>query len=383
MSTKILCVDDDASILAAYQRNLRKQFPIDVALGGQEGLDAMANKGPYAVIVADMQMPGMNGVQFLTRAEEIAPDSVRIMLTGNADQKTAADAVNQGHVFRFLTKPCAPEELASMLSAALKQYRLVTAERELLEKTLSGSVKLLTDILSLTDPQAFGQAQALRDYMRTYVKSLNLKSSWEFELAAMLSPIGRVTIPPTVICKAQSGLSLTGAEKDVLARVPEIGSDLLANIPRLETIARIIRYQNKHYDGSGGPMDPVAREEIPVASRILKVLSDLLQLESKGTSRVAALEQMQKRTGWYDPRVLDSAFACFDVYLPTASEAKTPSRAIPLKELQVKHTLAHDLVTQDGILIVSAGTEISQMILGKIHNFAELNGVKEPIHVAA
>ena len=136
MSTKILCVDDDASILAAYQRNLRKQFPIDVALGGQEGLDAMANKGPYAVIVADMQMPGMNGVQFLTRAEEIAPDTVRIMLTGNADQKTAADAVNQGHVFRFLTKPCAPEELALMLSAALKQYRLVTAERELLEKTL-------------------------------------------------------------------------------------------------------------------------------------------------------------------------------------------------------------------------------------------------------
>src|SRR6184192_4097590 len=108
----------------------------------------MAAQGPYVVVVADMQMPGMNGVQFLTKAEAFSPDTVRIMLTRNADQKTAADAVNQGHVFRFLNKPCSPEQLAVTLTAGLKQYKLITAERELLESTLNGSVKLLTDILS-------------------------------------------------------------------------------------------------------------------------------------------------------------------------------------------------------------------------------------------
>jgi response regulator RpfG family c-di-GMP phosphodiesterase len=199
----------------------------------------------------------------------------------------------------------------------------------------------------------------------------------------MLSSIGMVTIPPTVLLKARSGLSLTGAEKDMLARVPETGGNLLANIPRLETVARIVRYQHKHYDGSGFPSDPVAGEEIPVGSRILKVLSDLLQFEAKGTPRFKALQQMQQRAGWYDPRVLDATFACFDVYLPNATEAKASGRGITIKELRVKHTLVSDLLTKDDILIVPAGTVISQMILQKIHNFQALHGIKEPIQVAA
>src|SRR5467141_3678823 len=122
MNTKILCVDDDPNILAAIQRNLRKQFSIDTAVGPQPGLAALAQQGSYAVVVADMQMPGMNGVEFLKKVQEQSPDTVRIMLTGNADQKTAMDAVNFGHVFRFLTKPCSPEELALTLTAGLTQY---------------------------------------------------------------------------------------------------------------------------------------------------------------------------------------------------------------------------------------------------------------------
>src|ERR1043166_4796847 len=179
MSIKILCVDDDAHILAANQRNLRKQFTIDTALGGSQGLAAITNQGPYAVIVADMQMPGMNGVQFLTQAEAVAPDTVRVMLTGNADQKTAIDAVNQGHVFRFLTKPCSPEELASVLKTGLAQYRLVMAERELLGKTLNGSIKMLTDILSILDPQSFAIGQKMCEYIRLFAQSLNLKQTWD------------------------------------------------------------------------------------------------------------------------------------------------------------------------------------------------------------
>ena len=106
MTTRILCVDDDSNILIGYQRALRKQFQIEVALGGEEGLAAVRSQGPYAVIVADMRMPGMDGVELLAKVREIAPDTVRMMLTGNADQQTALEAVNQGHIFRFMTKPC-------------------------------------------------------------------------------------------------------------------------------------------------------------------------------------------------------------------------------------------------------------------------------------
>src|SRR5208282_5517260 len=165
MNTKILFVDDEPNVLSGYQRKMRKDFPLDIALGGEKGLALMQEQGPYAVIVSDMQMPGMSGLEFLAKVEAISPDTVRMILTGNADQKTVVDAINCGHIFRFLTKPCEPELLGEMLTAGLKQYGLITAERQLLEKTLHGSVKMLTDILSILDPLSFRRAQRLREYM--------------------------------------------------------------------------------------------------------------------------------------------------------------------------------------------------------------------------
>ena len=108
MAHKILLVDDDRNILSGYQRVLRKAFDLETALGGEEALRLLTMDGPFSLVVADMQMPGMSGLELLDKAQTVSPDTIRIMLTGNTDQKTAADAVNQGQVFRFLTKPCSP-----------------------------------------------------------------------------------------------------------------------------------------------------------------------------------------------------------------------------------------------------------------------------------
>src|SRR5689334_22713738 len=127
MSIKILCVDDDPNILQGYKRAFRRDFEIHIAEGGIEGLAMIENEGPFAVVVSDMRMPVMDGIQFLIRVRELAPQSVRMMLTGNADQQTAIDAVNQGNIFRFMTKPCPPDVMATMLNAGIEQYRLITA----------------------------------------------------------------------------------------------------------------------------------------------------------------------------------------------------------------------------------------------------------------
>jgi response regulator RpfG family c-di-GMP phosphodiesterase len=381
MSTKILFVDDEPNVLEAYQRNLRKRFSIDTALSGYLGLKQLAQHGPYAVIVADMQMPGMNGVEFLVQAQERAPDSVRLMLTGNADQKTAVEAVNKGHVYQFLNKPCPPEMLALALDNSIRQYQLITAERELLEKTLNGSINMLTGILSSAEPFSFGRGERLRDYMRAFTRSLNMTQTWNLELAAMLSQIGYVTIPPKVLQKLRAEQDLTQAERNVLARIPEIGANLLANIPRLESVARIVLYQSKNFDGSGFPADSVVANEIPIGSRILKVLSDLLELENSGLPKSKALEQMQARTGCYDPQVLDSTFACFDIYLAAPTAFKIVTKAITFNELTIGHVLSSNVETNDGVLIVCAGTKVSQMALEKLRNFAQIQGIKQPIHV--
>jgi DNA-binding NtrC family response regulator len=123
MSNKILFVDDESNILDAYKRQLKKQFPVETALGAEEGLNAITKKGPFAVIVSDLRMPGMDGNQFLAKVKEAAPESIRMMLTGYADFKTAMEAINSGSIFRLLTKPCAKETLADALSEGIEQYK--------------------------------------------------------------------------------------------------------------------------------------------------------------------------------------------------------------------------------------------------------------------
>jgi len=121
---RILFVDDDLNLLAAFQRTFRREFPFDTAPGGPEALELLAKQGPYAVLVVDMRMPVMNGIEFLERARAISPQAVPIMLTGNADKSTQLDAVNRGRVFNFLNKPCPPEVLLSAIESGLRQFEL-------------------------------------------------------------------------------------------------------------------------------------------------------------------------------------------------------------------------------------------------------------------
>jgi response regulator RpfG family c-di-GMP phosphodiesterase len=380
MNEKILFVDDDPNLLSAVERNLRQRFHLVTATGGEAGLAKMAEQGPFAVLVADMQMPGMNGVQLLAESQKRFPDTVRLMLTGNADQQTAIEAVNRGQIFQFLTKPCPTDTLALALQGAVKQYRLITAERELLEKTLNGGVKLLADTLALIDPLAFGQGETLCSYMRAYVSSLTMENSWELEMAAMLSQIGAITVPPAVLEKKRSGQELNKLEQDLVTRIPKIGADLIANIPRLETVARIVLYQQKHYDGAGFPANVVHGDDIPIGARILKVLTDLQELEARKMTRDAALQLMQQRMGWYDPRVLDATFACFDIYLPDTS-AKSQGQPVTARELQAGQVVLTDIRNVAGKVIVLARSRITPVLLARINNFAKFSPLQEPIYI--
>jgi response regulator RpfG family c-di-GMP phosphodiesterase len=380
---KILFVDDEPNILAAFQRQLHKHFQVDTAAGPAAGLAALQNWREYAVVVADMQMPEMNGVDFLVKVKSAAPDLVLMMLTGNADQATAVKAINRGNIFRFLNKPCPPEELVSALEAAVRQHELITAERELLEKTLNGSIKVLTEILALFDPIRFGHAEKLRYQVRQMATALKLGQTWELEAAALLANIGHVTLPPELVLKARLGQALSPRELQIFERVPEVGSNLLAQIPRLDEVARIILYQSQRFDGSAFPQDKVAGENLPVGSRILKVLADLSQLENKGVQRPAAIDEMRKRKDWYDPQMLNIVAGALCTEADERGPMEGTTRLVTFLNLRIGDVLAADLVTKDGVLIISAGNRVTLPMMQRLRNFAALSGVKEPIHVEA
>ena len=148
MKHKVLFVDDDIHVLHAFKRQLRKQFRIDTAQSPAEGLSFVEKNGPYAVVVSDLRMPGMGGDQFLTHIEKIAPDTVRIMLTGHADLNVAMGAINDGNIFRLLTKPCPSDVIAESIKSGIEQY----LENTIKEKTAVKTTALhLRNILVVDD----------------------------------------------------------------------------------------------------------------------------------------------------------------------------------------------------------------------------------------
>ena len=181
MLERILFVDDDPNILAGIRRQLHKLYDVSTADSGQAGLDLIVDSAPFTVVVSDMNMPGMDGIQFLRQVKVIAKDTVRMMLTGLSDMHVAVEAVNEGSIFRLLTKPCATDLLANALADGVEQYRLITAEKELLEKTLSGSVKVLSDVLGLTRTKSFGHAQKVRRLVKELSSHLGLTGAWEID----------------------------------------------------------------------------------------------------------------------------------------------------------------------------------------------------------
>ena len=372
---KVLCVDDDQNILAGFKRALRKQFHVDTALDGQLGLDSISKQGPYAVIVSDLRMPGMDGVEFLAKAKEHSPDSARILLTGFADVNSAMEAVNEGNIFRFLSKPCTPEALAKALTAGIRQYRLVRAEKELLEKTLSGSIKVLTDVLALSNPVAFSRASLIRKYVVDLTSQLGLAETWQFEISSLLSQIGCITLPSTALESLYRREPLKTTEKRQFDEHPSVGSALIANIPRLDAVAEIVAYQEKRYDGSGVPEDSVKGNDIPLGSRLLKVAADILVLESAGISKRRAVSRLKQRNGWYDPSIL----AAMEEIAQT--ETIYQPRKVSVSELVPGMIISEDINTQGGVLLVGKGNEVTWLMCRRLNNFVGTGDISGQIQV--
>lgn len=141
---RVLCVDDEPLAVEGISNILRKRFEVVTATSGAAGLAVLHEQPAFHVVISDFQMPGMNGAAFLRQAQALAPDTIRMLLTGKAGFDDAMQVINEGYIFRFLSKPCPPEVLIQALDAAVEQHRLRIADRELLElKVAEISAQLL------------------------------------------------------------------------------------------------------------------------------------------------------------------------------------------------------------------------------------------------
>lgn len=373
---KILIVDDDAELLTGLRRLLRTKFKIFTSTSPMDAISIFKTKGPFAVVVADMHMPNINGIQFLAGVRKASADTIRMLLTGDSDLETAVNAVNEGEIFRYLLKPCPPETMIGALEAALKQFRLVNADRILLGNTLDTSIQTLTDIMAMARPCAFGRAKRVRNYVTQIVEYLKLPEAWRFELAASLSQLGLVSIPEETIERYTKNDILTDDEKRMISGHPAIGQGLVVNIPRLENVAEMIGRQlepcgNFRLD----PKNPAAADEIVLGSALLKVANFFDILMTSGKSRDEAVAIMSRAPNEYEPlltRLLHNI---------NVSVRQSASKPVKVAELREGQLIAEDIKTKDDRVLIPKDTVINQAVRHTLLNFHRQNQLGELVRI--
>lgn len=357
---KVLCVDDDTRLLEGLTPLLRRDYQFRTALGGEEALKILEEMGGAAVIVSDMRMPGMDGAVLLNRIAQLYPTTTRILLTGEPGRDGAVRAVNEGQIYRFLTKPCPPQDLKAAINAGIRQHELVTAERVLLRETLLGSIKTLIDVLAMVQPVAFGRAGRLKRLAMDLAADLGRAEYWQLETAALLSQLGYLSLPVELVERFYAGARLTPDEKTALQEVPKTAKRLLGNIPRLDTILQML-------DALESNADVQARlpEEVGVGARILSLVLDYDMLVTQGSSEKDAVDTLKARSPRYDAKFLETLARRVGAAL-TSHEV----REMPLRDVVLGMTLLKEVRTEKGALLVPQGFEVSASFIERMRNFA-------------
>jgi len=365
---RILCVDDEPNLLAALERTLYGQFDVVTATGGEAGLAVMEQSPGFDVIVSDMRMPGMDGATFLALARERAPDTVRILLTGQADMDSAVAAINRGAIFHFLRKPCPSTEVVATLHKAVELRQRIRVERELLETTLAATIKMLTEVLSMIAPWAFQRAGMLQACVRHVVNKLEWPNRWEVESAASLSHIGCVSVPGDVMQREFADEALTEEDYLLLDAHPEVAHRLLVSIPRMQNVAEIVRYQSR-------PAPREASDDVIRGAQLLRASLHMVRCLSRKESvahAVQALKTLQPPVGH------DIVNALIDLRMNVVSG----TRKARIRELVPGWRAEQDILTNRGLMLLAQGSELTATAIVSMRNLLATGAINEPILIS-
>jgi response regulator RpfG family c-di-GMP phosphodiesterase len=367
---RVMFVDDEENVLQGIARLVRSYveptlFTSPVTAAQQLALGLEGGSGCYAAVVSDMRMPGMSGADLLKHARSVSPDTTRLLLTGYADLRSAMAAVNEGNIFRFLTKPCSGADLRNALDAALEQHRLVVDRRELLDHTLRGAVEALVETLAMAQPAAFTRATRLRRLASDLAAALGVPEAWQIEVAAQLGEIGVVTLPDRALDALANGGCSDPAVRAMLDQLPHLADDVLRRIPRLDAVREIVREQAPvdHHDGPR-----------PRCSRPAQVLQAAREFDAnivRGFTDEEAIALLRQRPH-HDKDILDALQK-----IASVPEGNAAVRECDPDHLRVGAVLAADVHSSGGLLLVARGQTLNDALLTRLRNYASLTGLAE------
>lgn len=351
---RVLFVDDDENLLRAIKRTLRKDLDISVATGAIEGLRELDKNGPFSVIVSDQNMPKIDGSTFLAKVKSHFPKTVRVMLTGNSDQETAILAVNDAEAFRFVNKPCSTTKLLEVVKEAYAHHLKLSAENSVLEETVTGSIKLMTDMLALAYPDRFQRTCLVTQWAETACDVMNIDYSWEMKTACALWPIGDTLLPAELAAKRNTYEALTPEERQTVLEAGISASEMLGNIPRLQGVAKLMLMTTPAGALMGDNFKPGPD------ARLLRILIDLSRCvdPSEPVNLEKAFNHLVKNINAYDAGI----FTALPPILQNAGKTTTVKqlREVTAGGLSDGDLLTMDLVDDSGKLILASGQVVSE-----------------------
>ncbi|MEW6582513.1 MAG: HD domain-containing phosphohydrolase [Actinomycetota bacterium] len=286
---RVLAVDDEPLLLAAIVPALRSVAEVHTALGGRAGLELLAQAGPFAVVISDMRMPKMDGVEFLTRAREMEPDAVRIMLTGQTDQDSAVAAINSGGVFRFLVKPCPTPVLRATVAEALEEHERIRDHRGQARRAIAASVRALARAVDAKDPSTNLHSERVANVAEQIAVALGWspEATADVRDAGLVHDVGKIGIPDHILLKASR---LTPEEFERVKTHAPVGALIVSEF-MTEAQVSWVRGHHERHDGAGYP-DGLVGDDVPEGARIL-ALADAWDVMRTGRPYAEALSVQQ------------------------------------------------------------------------------------------
>lgn len=265
MSENVLFVDDEENILRSIGRVFSENDFRMLTAGSAEEALHLVRKENIAVLVSDNLMPGMRGVELLSKVKEISPDTVKILMTAHADLPTAIDAINKGEVFRFIVKPWDNDDLVNTVQEGINRYRMIRSLRKADEPTLLS----LAQTIELKDPYTRGHCDRVAGYALLIADALELNDGIKkaVKYGSWLHDCGKIGVPEKILNDSES---LDEGSFSIIKKHPQWGADVARQAQLSEGIINVILYHHEKYDGSGYPSG-ITGQDIPLEARIVTI----------------------------------------------------------------------------------------------------------------
>ena len=253
---KILIVDDEQNVLDGYRRVIPKIYKIDYCSNSIEALE-MVKTNKYIAVLSDISMPLMNGIALIKEINTVNPEIIKVIITGHTNIDNAIEAINQGHVFRFLSKPVSPESLIKTIEACFNQHENIVAKKQLfslqaIKNEMESMIKALVKVVEIRDPYTAGHLNNVADMSIKVAEKLGWDEDRKMGLylSALVHDIGKIYVPSEFLNKP--GV-LSNIEYSVIREHPNIGHEILSTVDFKWPISEIVHQHHEKIDGSGYP----------------------------------------------------------------------------------------------------------------------------------